>query len=202
MRVRRMLGVLVVAVAVLVLGGSWARAEDPGRRSPVLRAVWVDTSSAVDAHALIAEARRLFAAMGVELDMRVGSPAAEVDPGFELRVVGVPNDVAHRSAAPLGETPTGGSRTVWVDCGRVAEVLEERNRHPVTARVLGTAAGRVAVHELVHAIAPERGHARSGLMAPRFGIEALEGPTLVVDTATRRAVEQHLAVRDAGDPGE
>jgi hypothetical protein len=60
-----------------------------------------------------------------------------------------------------------------VDCGRIAELLGGY-RGEASRGALSTAAGRVAAHELVHALAPGRGHAHFGLMAPRFGRDALE----------------------------
>jgi hypothetical protein len=178
----------LVVLAVAGRAATAAPGADLARERPVVRAVWVDVSGTVDGHAAVREAIRLFATMGVRLEMRVAPPGTSIDPATEIQVVGVPSDKARRADSPLGSTTSGGARVAWVNCGRVRELLRPHGGRVREGAALATAVGRVAAHELVHALVPERGHAGSGLMAPRFGPDALESAALAVDGATRTAV--------------
>jgi hypothetical protein len=63
---------------------------------------------------------------------------------------------------------------------------------PLSLRRRGTALGRILAHEIVHAMAPELGHADAGLMYPRLEADSLDR-TVEIDTKTLAAMRAATA---------
>ena len=66
---------------------------------------------------------------------------------------------------------------------------------------LGTALGRVLAHELLHTIAPDCPHTRTGLMAANLSRRALVAPGVGFDRTAERYLHRGLAAFGAGSPG-
>jgi hypothetical protein len=62
-------------------------------------------------------------------------------------------------------------------------------------REFGLALGRVVVHELVHALAPQRPHVKGGLMADRMGRALLLASDIVIDAGTSEALRAAVSGR-------
>lgn len=67
-----------------------------------------------------------------------------------------------------------------------------RPDRPRELEELSRAVGRVVAHELIHVLAPERGHARSGLMRKTLTRKLLLGPEIELDAASRRMALDRL----------
>lgn len=66
---------------------------------------------------------------------------------------------------------------------------------------LGTALGRVLAHELLHTIAPDCPHTRSGLMAANLSRRALVAPGVGFDRTAERYLHRGLLAFGAVSPG-
>lgn len=164
--------------------------------APTLTLVWLDSarllpSVAVDL--LGDEMETLFRENGLSVrfhaaeeneDLRtIPEPRvhAIVLPGEDRRF-GLPKDAM---AATLGER--GEKHSIFIFYPRVRRALGHRDLGNSPRRVaeLSRALARIVAHEVVHALAPERGHAESGLMSGKLtrqellskGID-LDGPSL------------------------
>ena len=67
-----------------------------------------------------------------------------------------------------------------------------RKSRPLSSEELGRAYSRVLAHEVIHAIAPDRGHADSGLMAPTQNRHVLTSAATEVDTESAVAFLEGL----------
>jgi hypothetical protein len=116
----------------------------------------------------------------------------------ELAVVLVAAPGAN-SGLVMGSAPlTDAAPAIWVHPDAVAKVVGLGARGtgdwtPGERRGFARALGRVAAHEVVHAILGSPQHASTGLMSRALQRNALLGPMLQVDVRTRRAVGQALA---------
>jgi hypothetical protein len=97
----------------------------------------------------------------------------------------------------LGATRSRDARnpTVWVYFDEVATVLGLAGRptgswSAIERTEFGRALGRVAAHEVVHALLPERPHDRAGLMSPSFGRRELTASTLDIQPGLRADVRR------------
>jgi hypothetical protein len=143
----------------------------------------------------VRELRSALSQAGVDVEIRAARPSDEVAEE-EMVLVIVPRPAANRSGrrsilgAVLRSTPP--RRTAWIHLPTVLETLglpaALDAASPREQRSTGRAVGRVAAHEVVHLILPERPHAPSGLMAASLGRAALTAPTTRVDLRTREAV--------------
>ncbi|MCL4817989.1 MAG: hypothetical protein KJ067_02575 [Vicinamibacteria bacterium] len=192
----RTLLTVALAVAGLALAAPQAGAEasaEPRR----LAAVFVDVEGALPrlaASAMRDEAVRSLRKAGVELDWR----QARVDESFD----GTRHKVVllRRAPAALARRCTMGSviagpdapRAAWIYLDSVLRALRlpaaVEQMGLASTRDLGVALGKVAAHELIHAMVPELPHAASGLMSANMGRSSLISATLPVDEATRAAL--------------
>jgi hypothetical protein len=212
MFIRLVLPFVFLALAV----AGHARAMDPmwthdvyAVREHNLDLVYVDVEDAVPSAfpALAREATRILAGVGVNARWRPGGHGAVAE-DHELTVV-LMNESGRRlhvASHILGATILNGSsvRTVWIYLPHVASVLGLDPAHPAgrkeeDAALLGTALGRVAAHEILHALAPTLPHSLSGLMAERLGRPALTGPVIEVPATFRQALHPGLLRRASVD---
>ena len=176
----------------------------PLAASPVLRLVWVDPAGVgVGAEAVARnEARSLLRKMGATVSWRRGDASEMARPG-EVRVILLDRAAASFGKAVLGATPPRFEVApfVWVHVPSVRAVIGLDPRGSVltlslpASRALAIALGRVAAHELVHALAPSVPHG-TGLMSATFTTRQLTAPSIPFEP------EVGLAVRAAlrGDP--
>jgi hypothetical protein len=174
-----------------------------------LALVWVDVLGS--ARTAFPEAAReivsLLERMGVRATLREGD-AHSVSSASELTLVILPR---RSPGAGLDQSVMGathrtpqGVRAIWVYAAGVGATLGLDLTHGHLSlperRDFGTALGRVVVHELVHALAPDRPHVKGGLMAGRMGRPLLLSAHLAIDAATAEAFRHALAGRAA--PGD
>jgi hypothetical protein len=203
------LALLTVAspVRALGMGPHWFPEYVESPRE--LSIVYVDVEDAAPfAQAGLArETSRVLSGLGIEVHWRQGGLGVVARPG-ELTVV-LLGHVSTRSAIRpdvLGATivKQDGARAVWVYLPHVAAILgldAERVGSWTGAEVsqLATALGRVAAHELLHALAPALRHASGGLMAERLGRAALLGPNTEVSPEFQRALRPALLRHASND---
>ena len=155
-----------------------------------LRLVWVDVHGmAADIHQPAAEeVTSLLAPAGLDVQWAASGGAERiVEPG-ETQVVLLDQAprILDRRVMGTASAFSGGARTVWVFLRPVRAALGlpsgTRPLGPRESHRMGRAVARVILHELVHAAAPERPHARSGLMAARLTRSDLESLDTAVDT--------------------
>ena len=92
--------------------------------------------------------------------------------GVGRRVLGATRSRDARNADGLGLLRRGGGRA---GPGRPPDRIVDAGR---SGRAFGRALGRVAAHEIVHALLPERPHDRAGLMSQSFGRRELTASAL------------------------
>jgi hypothetical protein len=153
------------------------------------------------------EATRLLERMGVRATLRQGD-AHTISSGSELTVVILPR---RTPSAGLDEHVMGathrtplGAPAIWVYVAAIGETLgldlvHGHHLSPVQWRELGTALGRVVVHEVVHAVAPASPHVNGGLMASRMGRPLLVSSKLLIDAGTVDAFRCALAGQAASE---
>jgi hypothetical protein len=176
------------AAALVTLAAAGAPAAEAGRNCAIsTRLEWIDVNAlAPFAYgAMASEVTRTLADHGVCARVDRVPPSAMREDG-EIAVILLRSmaggGVGRRV---MGATSRRDERnaTVWVYFDEVASVLELPPREPeawtaVDRFAFGRALGRVAAHEVIHALLPGRPHDRIGLMAPSFGRHALTAPAL------------------------
>lgn len=102
----------------------------------------------------------------------------------------------------------GGRRSVFLSVGAAERALGWRGATRAANAVggrpavrLGTALGRVLAHELLHTIAPDCPHTRTGLMAANLSRRALVAPGVGFDRTAERYLQRGLAAFGAGSSG-
>ncbi len=80
----------------------------------------------------------------------------------------------------------GGRRSVFLSYGAAVRALGHGAGARVPRSRIGVAVGRVLAHELVHAIAPECPHTRTGLMAASLNRRLLTAPGIGFDPLASR----------------
>ena len=177
----------------------------PSAAAPDLSVIWVDVlGSARGAFPVAApEIGALLGRMGVQARVRLGD-ARSVSADAELTVVILPR---RTPGARLDQTVMGathrtpeGVRAIWVYASTVSATLgldlARMDRwSPPSRREFGVALARVVVHELVHAVTPERPHSGEGLMAARMGRSLLLRADLAIDAGTAEAFRRALSGR-------
>ena len=164
-----------------------------------VRLAWVDpTGAAASVYELAhTEASAVLAEAGLEVSWRRVPPSTVLEPE-EIAVVILPGGSARSRGTHrvMGATQTGDDAVaaVWVYASEVRDVLglSGRSSAPLTPRgqaLLGQALGRVAAHEIVHALLPRQPHAHSGLMSADIERSALLGPRPQMDASTRAALD-------------
>lgn len=175
------------------------------RTTPAPEVVWIDLAG-VPAAAQ-EEARREAASalrdVGLAPSWRVGAAQDQLG-AHDLPVVLLRRDHSARRGADrvLGACiPRSGSPRAWVYLDNLAWAMGVPAWDgPLTledSARLGRAIGRIVAHEVIHAVAPALGHARSGIMSPRFDRNDLLSVHLPVDGATRQGVRAVLAAARA-----
>ena len=168
-------------------------AADP----PRLDLVWVDpTDIAAGTFATVAaESRALLGATGADVTWTAAPRGAVVGPE-SIVVIAVPTypTSLNRERHVMGSTRmvADGSLAVWVFPDQVAWALgldleTRRSWGKRAERSFGIAIGRVASHEVIHALGAAH-HSQSGLMTARLDRNALTSPTLRIDGATVAAL--------------
>jgi hypothetical protein len=170
-------------ILILVLMAGAARAEE----APVARLAWRDLVGlarpvTTAAHAEIAA---LFANAGVRVEWAPAGPQLR-EPALSVVIL---NAEARRFALPASvmglSRPHGGG--AWVLYPAVFDTLRGSApaRERLSAEALGRALGRVAAHEIVHALALAHRHAEQGLMCAKLGRDVLLAPAMTWDDASR-----------------
>jgi hypothetical protein len=95
-------------------------------------------------------------------------------------------------AVTLGEK--GAKSTIFVFYPGVRRTLGHREEvlSPRQVAELSRALARVVAHEVVHVLAPERGHAESGLMSGNLGRKELLADAIVLDPRSRESARARL----------
>jgi hypothetical protein len=157
------------------------------------------------------EVSSIFLEIGVDVRWTRGVPGTAYGPEGPRRVpvILLPEDpVKDRRAAPTmgvvlrGQEPL---RVVWVFVNNVRSALGHdvvRRPRPdqAEARPLALALARVVAHEVVHAIAPDEPHSRSGLMRKALDRRFLLGPRPMIEGRFVSAFLARLAAHRP--PGE
>jgi len=193
---------VVLSVVLVASAGAGAAAEAEAASPARLRLMWVDVlGSAPYAFRLASrEASAILAEAGVESEWTVGSAAA-VSTDDELKVV-LMEGITRGARLPehvMGGTRRGAqSRTTWVYLSNVlwALGLQDRSARTFTPGEeveIARALGRVAAHEIVHALAPDVPHSRNGLMASRIGRAQLVHGSPTLSAREQKALRAGLA---------
>jgi hypothetical protein len=188
--------VTVLALAAVVLAAGSVATPSTGSRVGVFWfGVDLQPSCSLDVPRVEHEVRRIFEAMGVEIDWTVSATEAVRQGGEEITVIALATDARKRTQV-MGATMRG-FRSVWVYCSAVARALDLDPRTSGSAPLLSQAVGRVVAHEIVHVLAPALPHSGEGLMAARWAPRLLVDPVLDADAATRVAIQRRLATNVA-----
>lgn len=175
------------------------------RTTPAPEVVWIDLAGVPPAalQAARREAAVVLEDVGLSPRWRVGAAQDQLG-AHDLPVVLLRRDHSARrgSERVLGAcTPRADSPRAWVYLENLAWAMGvPAYDGPMTIEQstrLGRAIGRIVAHEVIHAVAPALGHARSGIMSPRFNRRDLLSVYLPVDGATRRGVRAVLAAAGA-----
>lgn len=213
--------VLSLAAATLAAGGAGAAeaapidvpALGPERKSsaprlaagePALTLVLFDVAGAIDGmHSVLrAELESAFAPTGIAIDWRDGALGttlqAQGASGRELPLILLADAPAPlRGRKILGLVPgSGAPSAVWIFARPTRATLglpEHETPDAGDRALLARALGRVAAHEVVHALAPQLPHALSGLMRQSLSREDLLGPLPPISESSLRAVRLSLA---------
>jgi hypothetical protein len=149
-----------------------------------------------------AELRRQFCEMGVNTAWRrarPGDPYGEAG-RFEIPVAILARHPLQRSVPRpiMGEVPdrwtAPGPRPVRVYVEGIRDALGLERTGSAAAELMRLAVGRVATHEMVHALAPRQGHAREGLMSSRLDRKALVGSPPLMSAGHVSAVRARLRI--------
>jgi hypothetical protein len=178
-----------VSAALAILAATSVPAAARGRQCLVeTRLQWVDVAGL--AHfaypAMAGEAKSILAEHGVCADLARAAPSSVRTSGeigvILLRTMGGSGVGRHIMGATRSRDPR--NATVWVYFDEVAAALGLAGRpkeswNPIERAAFGRALGRVAAHEIVHALLPQRPHDPAGLMAASLGRRELTAFALV-----------------------
>jgi hypothetical protein len=173
---------LALALVVCTCAHAVATAQAADAASRRLSIHWADPEKQFphETEELVAEARALFAPMGIELLWAASGSVATRD---TVQVVLLSRD---RSGGRMGEHAMAcvqsGPRAqpaAWILVPRVRETLGlPAQPLPNEGPLLSRALARVMAHELIHLIAPQVPHVPGGLMNASLGRDFLIGPLL------------------------
>jgi hypothetical protein len=182
------------ALADKALGAKPATPPAPADK-PAVRMVWVDVQGVARTVRAVAfmESRELLASAGIEAKWETSDGRGRTTIPGEFQVVVLAEPIATLGPLVMGAAQSradGSSRNVWVFLAGVRAALGLRGpvRGPLAppdALLLGRAVGRVILHEVVHATAPERPHSLDGLMARCLGRATLARPRLLLEPELR-----------------
>lgn len=164
----------------------------------VVTLVWVDPAghSAFAAEGAMKEATALLRAAGAEVRwLRSGAPSVLNEGELAVIVVRSPRENPRMVMGSAQITPS--VPAVWVHPEAVALAigrgpLVPADWTPAERNEYARALGRVAAHEVVHALLGSARHASIGLMSPTLVRRDLIAPVLLVDRDTRRAIDRAL----------
>ena len=184
-------------------------ARHSGHRHLAFHLVWFDFGELLpsDEADVEREVRSIFCRLGVDVGWQIGGSGHILND--DARVPQIPVILRKRSPRRLevmGQVPQDSSvrPVVWVYLDGVKAALgldgSVRRGHASrqASRAIATAVGRVAAHEVIHALAPYQPHAAHGLMRSSLGRTALLGPQrrLWVGAQFLFAVQSALTIRD------
>ena len=171
---------------------------------PAIHLVWYDPYALVPAAAqdsIRSEVETLFERNGINVRMHFARKGdADVLPRRRINVIVSPAEghrfgvAANSMAAAVGMRSSGYTIFLFHLSVRRALGHQSARSTPRQLAELSVAIGRIVAHELVHVLAPERGHTPSGLMSRQLTRKLLTGKTLNLDAASRR-----LALSRAGN---
>jgi hypothetical protein len=190
---------LRVGLAVFALAAPALPALSASRVAMPLTLVWVDPkgSAPFAAEGAMKEAIALLGAAGAEVRWRHAVTPNLLEE-HELAVILVEAPGANAGLV-MGSAPLAdGAPAVWLHPEAVGKVLGLGQRAladwtPAERRGFARALGRVAAHEVVHAILGSARHSSTGLMSRSLPGAALVGPVVYIDAETRRAVGRAAA---------
>jgi hypothetical protein len=173
-----------------------AAGADLAESAPRLRLVWIDVlgSAPYAFQSAARETSAILADAGVQAAWTLGD-ASTVSTEDELKIVLMPGAT---NGARLPEHVMGGTRrgaqshTTWLYLSNVLWALGLQDKHARRLSVqeeeqVARALGRVAAHEIVHAVAPDLRHSAHGLMAEKLGRAYLIRDTVTLAPAERSA---------------
>lgn len=179
--------------------GGPAAPDLPGANLPQLGLVVYDVQELLEGGyaQLVRETSEIFQEMGVETGWRRGGlgtvhgngPVREI-PVILLR--DAPGRLKSNRTV-LGLIPKSQPIAIWVFVDHVKQTLGPNAA--ADGNQLATAIGRVVAHEMVHSLAPELGHTRSGLMRHSLDKQALVGPLRPSHLECADAVRAALGLR-------
>jgi len=213
----------VVLATAMLSTGAWAGTPEPlptpfdfvstecaqnsGHRHLAFHLVWFDFSELLpsDEAEVEREVRSIFCRLGVDVGWEIGSSGRMLDD--YARVPQIPVILRKRSPRRLevmGQVPQDANvrPVVWVYLDGIKAALgldpSVRPGHAseVASHSIATAVGRVAAHEVIHALAPRQRHAAKGLMRSALGRTALLG------TATSAVGRRPVLVRGPVGPDD
>ena len=168
-----------------------------GESAPRLRLVWIDVlgSAPYAFQNASRETSAILAEAGVQAAWTLGE-ASTVTTEDELKIVLMPGATngARLPEHVMGGTRRGGrSHTTWIYLSNVLWALGLQENHARRLSVqeeeqVARALGRVAAHEIVHAVAPGLRHSAHGLMAEKLGRAYLVRDTVTLAPAERSAL--------------
>lgn len=176
-----------VAAAIVLAAGLPVTAGERGARCVVeVRIQWIDVLDLAPFafRTAAAEARRVLAEEGICAALARASPAS-VRTKDEIGIILLRSMAGSgRGRRVLGATRSQdpGNASVWIYVDEVTATLGLSGRAAYRWTGLerlhaGRALGRVAAHEIVHVLLPNRPHDEAGLMAPSFGRRELMAST-------------------------
>jgi hypothetical protein len=196
----RVLAVLAAVLLGVACGRPAAAAETEW--APRLQLVWIDVlgSAPYAFQGAARETSAILADAGVEAAWTLGD-ASTVTSADELKIVLMPGTT---KGARLPEHVMGGTRrgarshTTWIYLSNVlwALGLQEKAARRLSVQEqeqVARALGRVAAHEIVHAVAPDLPHSAHGLMAGKLGRDYLVQETATLAPAEQRAFRAGMA---------
>jgi hypothetical protein len=148
----------------------------PSTPTPALTLVWHDSSRLfppAGTFRLAEEMERLFFDNGLLVRFHAAKESENLlkIPEPRVNAVVLPDEDPRlglgRSAMAVAHGRRGGKYSIFVSYSAVRRALGHRGSEnsPRQIMELGRALSRVVAHEVVHVLAPERGHAESGLMS-------------------------------------
>lgn len=195
-----------VSPLIVWLGLASAAVAGPDGPTQRLTVHWADPEGQFPypLAAVAREARAVFEPLNVQVSC---TRARATVPAGDVTVVLLAADRSGRlgertmACAPHGR---GGPQVAWVLVPRLKQVLELPLDVPLRDAdvvLLGRALARVAAHEIVHLVAPELPHARSGLMSAALGRDFLVSPRARLDQALAEALGLAFDGRRLLSPG-
>ena len=182
-----------------------AAGGERGESAPRLRLVWIDVlgSAPYAFQNASRETSAILAEAGVRVAWTLGE-ASTVTTEDEVKIVLMPGTTngARLPEHVMGGTRRGASHTTWIYLSNVlwALGLQENHARRLSAQEeeqVARALGRVAAHEIVHAVAPDVRHSAHGLMAGKLGRAYLIRDTVSLAPAERSALRAAVRAFDS-----